>query len=284
MRLDDRKSMKRMVNTSLLLLCLMLILFLTVFVVTLPVDNDIKTIRNLMSADGRIIHAGGFLDTELGQVSYTNSLEALENLYSKGNRFCEIDLQETVDGMLICGHGDENELVYGTGLPLDTTGEDFLNCRIYGELTPLSLDDLAVFVQEHPGLYVITDVKTDNIQACKRIAEEYPGLINRFIVQIQMPGEYDILKDMGFRYIMYPIFKTPDKERDVLSLAGFVRRHQLVALIVPNGYYSPDFKLFLAEKIIGAPFVLHTLNNEWEINYYLDHDLALAVYTDRTDY
>ena len=273
-----------MINTSLLLLCLMLILFLTVFVVTLPVDNDIKTIRDLMSTDGRIIHAGGFLDTELGQVSYTNSLEALENLYSKGNRFCEIDLQETVDGMLICGHGDENELVYGTGLPLDTTGEDFLNCRIYGELTPLSLDDLAVFVQEHPGLFIITDVKTDNIQACKRIAEEYPGLINRFIVQIQMPGEYDILKDMGFRYIMYPIFKTPDKERDVLSLAGFVRRHQLVALIVPNGYYSPDFKLFLAEKIIGAPFVLHTLNNEWEINYYLDHDFALAVYTDRTDF
>ena len=284
MRIDDRKSMKRMINTSLLLLCLMLILFLTVFVVTLPVDNDIKTIRDLMSADGCIIHAGGFLDTELGQVSYTNSLEALENLYSKGNRFCEIDLQETVDGMLICGHGDENELVYGTGLPLDATGEDFLNCRIYGELTPLSLDDLAVFVQEHSGLFVITDIKTDNIQACKRIAEEYPGLINRFIVQIQMPGEYDVLKDMGFRYIMYPIFKTPDKERDVLSLAGFVRRHQLVALIVPNGYYSPDFKLFLAEKIIGVPFVLHTLNNEWEINYYLDHDLALAVYTDRTDY
>ena len=69
----------------------------------------------------------------------------------------------------------------------------------------------------------------------------------------------------------------------LLSLMAFARRHELVALIVPNGYYSPDFKLSLAEKMIGVPIVLHTLNDEWEINYYLNHNLALAVYTDRTD-
>ena len=280
----DRKRAKRMIIISLFCFCLLFILFLAVLLVPRPVDNDIKIIRNLMSADGHIIHAGGFLDTELGQVSYTNSLEALENLYSKGNRFCEIDLQETVDGMLICGHGDENELVYGTGLPLNATGEEFLNCRICGEFTPLSLADLAAFMQEHPDLYIITDVKTDNILVCERIAAEYPGLKDRFIVQIQMPGEYDVLREMGFRYIMYPIFKTPDKDRDVLSLAGFARNHQLVALIVPNGYYSPDFKLFIAEKVLGTPVVLHTLNDEWEIDYFLDHKLALAVYTDRTDF
>ena len=87
----------------------------------------------------------------------------------------------------------------------------------------------------------------------------------------------------GNEFIMYPIFKTPDDERNVLSLAAFAQRHELVALIVPNGYYCPDFKLLLAEKMIGVPIILHTLNDEWEINYYLDHSLALAVYTDRTD-
>ena len=89
---------------------------------------------------------------------------------------------------------------------------------------------------------------------------------------------------MGFRYIMYPIFETPDARRDMLSLASFARRHELVSLIVPNGYYSPDAKLKLASEIIGVPIVLHTLNDEWETNYYLDHNLALAVYTDRTDF
>ena len=69
----------------------------------------------------------------------------------------------------------------------------------------------------------------------------------------------------------------------MLHLAAFARNHELLALILPNGYYSPDSKLFLAEKLIGTPFVLHTLNDDWEIAYYLRNRLAFAVYTDRID-
>ena len=247
--------------------------------------SEVERMRESLSQDGHIIHAGGLLVTTNGeQVTYTNSLEALENLYEQGNRFCEIDLQETWDGMVICGHGDDRELVFGTGLPADASGEEFLSTRIYGEFTPLSLADLAGFMLRHPDLTVITDVKTDNVRMCRRLSEEYPALQDRFIVQIQLPEEYDLIRSMGFRYIMYPIFKTPDARRDVLSLASFARRHELVSLIVPNGYYSPDAKLRLASEIIGVPIVLHTLNDEWETNYYLDHNLALAVYTDRTDF
>ena len=282
-RLTDRENGKRIYYITASFLCMLLILLFAVIIMPQGVDYDIVNLRNLMADDGHIIHAGGFLNAGEVQVSYTNSLEALENLYAKGNRFCEIDLQETADGMLICGHGDENELVFGTGLSPDATGEEFMNCRIWGKFTPLSASELAAFVQEHPDLYIITDVKTDNIRVCKRISAEYPHLRDRIVVQIQLPKEYDLLREMGFRYIMYPIFKTPDEERNVLSLATFARRHELVALILPNGYYSPDFKLSLAEKMIGVPIVLHTLNDEWEINYYLNHNLALAVYTDRTD-
>ncbi len=246
---------------------------------------EVERMRKALSEDGYIIHAGGFLETSDGeQVTYTNSLEALENLYEKGNRFCEIDLQETADGMVICGHGDDKELVFGTGLPLEASGEDFLKSRVFGEFTPLSLAELVGFMQLHPDLTVITDVKTDNVRMCRRLAEEVPALLDRFIVQIQLPEEYDVISSMGFKYIMYPIFRTPDAQRDVLSLAVFARRHELVSLIVPNGYYSPDIKLRLASEIIGVPVVLHTLNNDWEMNYYLDHDLALAVYTDLTDF
>lgn len=247
--------------------------------------SEVERMRESLSQDGHIIHAGGLLVTSNGeQVTYTNSLEALENLYEQGNRFCEIDLQETSDGMVICGHGDERELVYGTELPVDASGADFLRSRIYDEFTPMSLADLAGFMLQHPDLTVITDVKTDNVRMCRRLSEEYPALQDRFIVQIQLPEEYDLIRSLGFRYIMYPIFKTPDARRDVFSLASFARRHELVSLIVPNGYYSPDAKLRLASEIIGVPIVLHTLNDEWETNYYLDHNLALAVYTDRTDF
>ena len=249
-----------------------------------PVNPALLRLRQQLTEDGCIIHAGGYVTLSDGtQVSYTNSLEALENCWRNGKRFCEIDLQETADGTLICGHGDEDELVFGTGLPMTASGADYLSCRIYGELTPLSVEDLAAFMRGHPGFYVFTDVKSDNLRVCRRLAEAFPDLRSRFIVQIQLPEEYDTLRELGFPYIAYPIFKTPDEQRDMVHLAVFARDHELLALILPNGYYSPDSKLFFAEKLIGMPFVLHTLNDGWEIAYYLRNHLALAVYTDRPD-
>ena len=250
-----------------------------------PVNPDLQRLRQQLAEDGCIIHAGGYVTLSDGaQVSYTNSLEALENCWRNGKRFCEIDLQETMDGTLICGHGDEDELVFGTGLPTTASGADYLSSRIYGELTPLSAEDLAAFMRGHSGFYVFTDVKSNNLRVCRRLAEAFPDLRSRFIVQIQLPEEYETLRELGFPYITYPIFKTPDEQRGLLQLTAFAENHELLALILPNGYYSPDSKLLLAGKLIRTPLILHTLNDSWEIDYYLHNHLAAAVYTDRTDF
>ena len=271
-------------RVSILFIALMLLIHMLWISLPHDVPKNVAGIRYALQKNGRIVHAGGFLNRSDGiLVSYTNSLEALENCYRSGNRFCEIDLQETFDGLLICGHGDEEELAFGTGLLPTASGEDFLNSKIYGEFTPLSADGLTEFMRKHPDFYVITDVKTDNLRTCRHLAETYPDLRDRLIVQIQLPEEYDELKALGFPYIMYPIFKTPDEQRGIVQLAVFARHHDLVALILPNGYYSPDAKLLLADRVVGTPFVLHTLNDDKEISYYLENHLALAVYTDRTD-
>ena len=255
--------------------------------VVLPhqVNPELLRLRQQLTEDGCIIHAGGYVMLSDGtQVSYTNSLEALENCWRNGKRFCEIDLQEASDGTLICGHGDEDELVFGTGLPTTASGADFLSCSIYGEFTPLTVEDLAAFMRGHPGFYVFTDVKSDNLRVCRRLAEAFPDLRSRFIVQIQLPEEYETLRELGFPYITYPIFKTPDEQRGLLQLTAFAENHELLALILPNGYYSPDSKLLLAGKLIRTPLILHTLNDSWEVEYYLHNHLAAAVYTDRTDF
>ncbi len=250
-----------------------------------PVNPELLRLRQQLAEDGCIIHAGGYVTLSNGtKVSYTNSLEALENCWQNGKRFCEIDLQEASDGNLICGHGDENELVFGTGLPTTASGADYLSCRIYGELTPLSAEDLAAFMRGHSGFYVFADVKSNNLRVCRRLAEAFPDLRSRFIVQIQLPEEYETLRELGFPYITYPIFKTPDEQRGLLQLTAFAENHELLALILPNGYYSPDSKLLLAGKLIRTPLILHTLNDSWEVDYYLHNHLAAAVYTDRTDF
>lgn len=250
-----------------------------------PVSPELLRLRQQLAEDGCIIHAGGYVTLSDGtQVSYTNSMEALENCWQNGKRFCEIDLQEASDGTLICEHGDEDELVFGTGLPTTASGADYLSSRIYGELTPLSAEDLAAFMRGHPDFYVFTDVKSNNLRVCRRLAEAFPDLRSRFIVQIQLPEEYETLRELGFPYITYPIFKTPDEQRGLLQLTAFAENHELLALILPNGYYSPDSKLLLAGKLIRTPLILHTLNDSWEIDYYLHNHLAAAVYTDRTDF
>ena len=278
------KSISAALKALALFLPMPVLLILLWAVLPHPVNQALLRLRQQLAEDGCIIHAGGYLTLSDGKrVSYTNSLEALENCWKNGKRFCEIDLQETSDDMLICGHGDASELAFGAGLPTTASGADFLSCRLYGELTPISADDLAGFMREHPELYVITDVKTNNLRVCRRLAEDFPDLRSQFIVQIQVPEEYETLRDLGFPYITYPIFKTPDEQRDLLHLAAFAKSHELLALILPNGYYAPDSKLLIAEKLIGTPFILHTLNDNWEIEYYLKNRLALAVYTDRTD-
>ena len=279
-----RKCIPAVPKAAALFLAMILLLTLLWAVLPNPVNPALRQLRRQLAEDGCIIHAGGYVTLSDGtQVSYTNSLEALENCWRNGKRFCEIDLQESMDGTLICGHGDENELVFGTGLPTTASGADYLSCRIYGELTPLSAEDLAAFMRGHPGFYVFTDVKSDNLRVCRRLAEAFPDLRSRFIIQIQLPEEYETLRGLGFPYITYPIFKTPDEQRGLLRLTAFAKNHELLALILPNGYYSPDSKLLLAGKLIRTPLILHTLNNSWEIEYYLKNHLATAVYTDRTD-
>ena len=279
-----KNSIPAVLKSLAFFLTIPVLLVLLWFVLPHPVNPELMRLRQQLAEDGCIIHAGGYVTLSDGtQVSYTNSLEALENCWRNGKRFCEIDLQEASDGTLICGHGDENELVFGTGLPTTASGADYLSCRIYGELTPLSAEDLAAFMRGHPGFYVFTDVKSDNLRVCRRLAEAFPDLRSRFIVQIQLPEEYETLRELGFPYITYPIFKTPDEQRGLLQLTAFAMKHELLALILPNGYYSPDSKLLLAGKLIRTPLILHTLNNSWEIEYYLKNHLATAVYTDRTD-
>ena len=278
------KAIPAVLKNLAFFLTILILLVLLWVVLPHPVNPELLRLRQQLTEDGCIIHAGGYVTLSDGtQVSYTNSLEALENCWRNGKRFCEIDLQETMDGTLICGHGDEDELVFGTSLPTTVSGADYLSCRIYGELTPLSAENLAAFMCGHPGFYVITDVKSDNLRVCRRLAEAFPDLRSRFIVQIQLPEEYETLRELGFPYITYPIFKTPDEQRGLLQLTAFAENHELLALILPNGYYSPDSKLLLAGKLIRTPLILHTLNDSWEIEYYLRNHLALAVYTDRTD-
>jgi hypothetical protein len=101
-----------------------------------------------------IAHAGGAIDG----ITYTNSLEAMNLSYSKGCRLFELDLRETTDGKLVATHDGIN-----------VTETEFMNTFIHGKYTPMNMDAINNWFQEHLDAILITDKLNDP----RRIYDEF---------------------------------------------------------------------------------------------------------------
>ena len=266
-----------------LILAAGLLLFFSVRPVTLAAGPEVEKIRAELRAQKVIIHAAGALRTQAGdEAIYTNSLDALQNMYDAGNRFCEIDIRETSDGVLICAHGDEAYLANGSELPADAQSGDFLSERLFGEFTPMTVEMLAAFMREHPDLTVITDAQGDNLRISRKLAEALPELRDRFIIQIYHESEYDPVREYGFQNLIYTLYRAADEERNLWEIAHFAEKHALVGITIQKEqFYSVKNRIAMAH--CGLPFMFHTVDDAEEIEAMLRRPYVAAVYTDLTD-
>ena len=267
----------------LLLLLLGLLLLFTVRPMTLPAGPEVENLRREISAQKRVVHAGGTLTTQAGdEVIYTNSLNALQNMYDAGNRFCEIDIRETSDGVLICAHGDEMRLANGSDLPANSNSAAFLSERLFGEFQPMTVEMLAAFMHEHPDLTVITDAQGDNLKICQILSEFWPELRDRFIIQIYHESEYDPIRELGFRNLIYTLYRADDEERNLWEIAHFAEMHELVGITIQKEqFYSLKNRIAMAH--CGVPFMFHTVNDFAQTEAMLRKPYVIAVYTDLTE-
>ena len=277
-----RYGTRRTICFLLLLLLLSLLLFFAVRPVALPAGPEVEKLRREICGQKRIVHAGGALMTQAGdEVIYTNSLDALQNMYDAGNRFCEVDIREASDGILICAHGDEAYLANGSDLPVDADSEAFLSERLFGEFQPMSVEMLAVFMREHPDLIMITDAQGDNLEICRKLAGSWPDLLDRFIIQIYHEGEYDSIRGMGFRNLIYTLYRAKDEERNLWEIAHFAETNELVGITIQKEqFYSLKNRIAMAH--CGVPFMFHTVNDAAETETMLQKPYVAAVYTDLT--
>ena len=249
-------------------------------------SNDVETVRERIAAEEHIIHAGGYLTKKNGEnVNYTNSLDALENMYGKGNRICEIDIRETVDQVLICAHGDDYHLAEGCNLDYSATGDQFMRQKLYGEFEPMTIQQLAQFMRMHSDLLVVTDTKYNTIEIYRKIANRFPDLLNQFVVQIYHCDEYIEVEQLGFPYIVLTLYRGTEDERNLWKIKSFTDTNELVGLCLNVDYYDfRDLKYLIAIRRIGIPVFLHTVNNIDEMSWYLRSKIASAVYTDIVDF
>ena len=270
----------------ILLLVMLMASFLLLFTVRpvyLSADPGIEGLRKEIRTQKHIVHAGGILKTQAGdEVIYTNSMDALRNMYDAGNRFCEIDIRETSDGVLVCAHGDETYLANGSYLPVDAESADFLSERLFGEFQPMTVEMLVAFMRDHPDLFIVTDAQGDNLKISRKLAESYPDQLDNFIIQIYHDSEYDSIRQMGFRNLIYTLYRAEDEERNLWRIAHFAEKHDLVGVTIQKEHFY-SAKNRIAMEHSGVPFMFHTVDNPGEMEEMLRKPYVFAVYTDLTE-
>lgn len=242
--------------------------------------------RKMLRNDRYIIHAGGFVEDESGEMlSYTNSREAIENCYEKGNRICELDFMMTADGKVVCAHNEDEEDTWAHGITVQGRSNEqldfyeFMGAKFNGMLTTVSLEDLAGFMRGHKDFYIVTDVKDDNIGVCDIISRDYPDLRNRFIVQIYHPDEYKRIRKLGFDYVIYTLYMATPDELTADATRDFINDADLVGVTFWMDYPESFPESYEILRQSGLPLFVHTVNDKDQMKSYIDMGID-GIYTD----
>ncbi len=233
-------------------------------------DEDESENRNIVP-EKLISHAGG----EIEGLYYTNSKEAIDRSFENGYKFIELDFEWTTDGDLVLIHEwkEKVEELFSEEPKMYSTDE-FKSFNMIKGLTQMSLEDLAEWLHEHKDVYIVTDIKSDNIEALKLIKKGYPDLIERFIPQIYKLDEFIPVQGLGYNNIILTLYASsyPDEE-----LIDFIKRHEIFAITMPAERAKTELPAKLKSENIFV--YAHTINDP-ELRKELEEKGVDGFYTD----
>lgn len=237
--------------------------------------NEDKSIKIVDSKELKpskyIAHAGGRIN---GQ-RLTNSKEAIEQSYRSGYDLIEIDMEWSTDGNLVLVHDWGNfDIFINSSQERSYSSKEFKSFKMQGDLTPLTIDDVAKWLEENYGVYMVTDIKTSNLQALQLIKDKYPHLIDRFIPQIYHFNEYEKVKNMGYKYIIMTMYMSNYSHKEILD---FAKNNKLFAVTMPISTAKSGLPSLLAKENIFV--YTHTVNTKSEEEDLIKHSVH-GLYTD----
>ncbi len=223
----------------------------------------------------RIAHAGG----GLGEATYTNSYQALTANINHGFKYFEIDFTFTNDDRLVCLHdwSDNFKRTFGFETDHRLSLQEFEQLSKKNKrFTNCTLEGLALWMQENPLAYIVTDVKDDNLKALKRIHDVLPDADHRVIPQIYQPKNFSAVNKMGFQQIIWTLYRYSGSGYEVIS---WVQRWQAaVAVTMPRERAASALPGALGSR--GIPTYVHTINQREEMNMFLTKYGVTEIYTD----
>lgn len=236
-----------------------------------------------------VVHALGSIDG----VSYTNSKEALERSYQSGKRLLECDLILTSDGQVAACHdwefwNRETNKADSVDEGYVPTLDVFMNHKIMGKYTPLSGDDIVLFLRDHPDVYIITDTKYAEPEDIKEefqaladtaIRNDCEEVLDHFVVQIYHMYMHGIVDEIyPFPNYIFTLYQEgyrgeEDKMQEYAELCLLAN----VDVITMNAKFYRDGLSDICEQY-GLHMFVHTVNNDDEIRAF--HEQGIGVYTD----
>lgn len=225
-----------------------------------------------------IAHAGGEAD-----VSYTNSLEALEKSIADGYRYIEFDLLFTADSVLVAAHDWAHfNVLTGYAHKGDTapTFADFSSRRISDKYTPLSAADINAIFENDTTIYLVTD----KISSPAVLARNFPQLKKRMVVEAFSYSDYVALRSEGYRRVLYSCMAA-----DINSaLVKHMLLHRLFAgpkieWITMYVGELDNVAFRLIDALVNFNIALFTVNNSADIPHskFSDINKVKMIYTEK---
>jgi phosphoglycerol transferase len=223
----------------------------------------------------RVAHAGGGINGK----TYTNSLEALDHNLKNGFSYFELDFSFTKDRQLVCIHDWKQNFnrVFGFLPKEKPTLEAFeLLVKDKSEFKPCTLETLANWMEQNTSAFIITDMKEDNLEGLRIIAEKISEFKRRIIPQIYDPRNYNEVKGMGYEQIIWTLYRYNGSSDEVLRWTE--KFNGLFAITMPKDLATSDLPKKLADKHI--PTYVHTINTLDEMNRFVKDFGVTEIYTD----
>lgn len=243
--------------------------------------GQVRSMRQKLKANERIVHAGGQLIGEDGSVHrLTNSVEAMEHALAAGERVIELDVRMTKDGDMGCFHSGRFLYdVFGNQYDRHVTTEEFATSHTEGGYTPMTFRQVVEYMQKYPDLYIVLDIKIKWKRSLKKVTKLAKGVQDRLILQIPHEKYYDYAREMGYQNIIYTLYRISKNERRSEHLKEFLHTHLLVGVTFGEEKYEEDPELVELLEGSGEVLYTHTVDDEARIEELLGSGID-AVYTD----
>ena len=206
-----------------------------------------------------VAHAGGMIDGFAG----TNSLEALYSSAAAGYQYIEVDMLVASGGGIVLAHDWEYMTGRVPGAPnMPVTRDAFMQYSIFHRYSPVDLDMLIAFLDEHRDIRIITDTKDNGYSALSTIASRFPRYVNRFIPQAYAFEDVPYIKALGFDDVIVTLYEMPrELQFDPGKIALLVEewRDEIFGVTIYDGLLNEQYLEYL--DLSATRFFAHTIDS-----------------------